>query len=186
MRSPRAAAAPASVYEIMKPLLEGHEDPVTVLVASEIEAISDVDIVGWANRHTALPGYAEDAAYVQLARSNPRNAVNLAKAHGHLRSLIARCFPDFDDKSDQAKEIARKLFLRRIRTYLDGELEPFLVCRMVSPIEERYDFPHWLGDLYNGCDWMDEIATREEASHLRWIIEQILAEKAEAQPFGSG
>ncbi|TIO11057.1 hypothetical protein [Mesorhizobium sp.] len=169
----------------MKPLLVGHEDPKTALVAREIEAISDVDIAGWANRHTAPPSYAEDAAYVQLARCNPRNAVNLAKAQGLLRSLIARCFPDFNDKSDEAKEIARKLFLRRIRTYLDGELEPFQVCRMVSPIEDRYDFPDWLGDLYNGCDWMDENATREQASHLRWMIEQILAKNAESQPFGS-
>ncbi|MER9069863.1 hypothetical protein NKJ73_07305 [Mesorhizobium sp. M0074] len=157
----------------------------TVLVAREIEAISDIDIVGWANRHKAARVYADDADYVQLVRCNPRNAVNLAKAHGHLRSLIARCFPDFNDKSDEAKEIARKLFLRRIRTYLDGDLEPFQVCRMVSPIEDKYDFPHWLGDLYNGCDWMDENATREQASHLRWMIEQILAENAEPQPFGS-
>ncbi|RUU26824.1 hypothetical protein [Mesorhizobium sp. M6A.T.Ce.TU.016.01.1.1] len=157
----------------------------TVLVAREIEAISDVDIVGWANSHTAPPSYAEDAAYVQLARCNPRNAVRLAKAHGRLRSLVARSFPDFNDKSDEAKEIARKLFLRRIRTYLDGEIEPFQICRMVSPIENKYDFPLWLGDLYNGCDWMDENATREQASHLRWMIEQILAENAELQSFGS-
>lgn len=157
----------------------------TVLVAREIEAISDVDIVGWANRHKVARVYSDDADYVQLVRCNPRNAVNLAKAHGHLRSLIARYFPDFNDKSDEAKEIARKLFLRRIRTYLDSDLDPFQVCRMVSPIEQKYDFPVWLGCLFDACDWMHESTTREQALHLRQAIEQILAENAERQPFGS-
>jgi hypothetical protein len=169
----------------MKPLLQGHEDPVTVLVAYEIEAISDGDIVRWANRHTAPPSYTEDAAYVQLVRSNPHSAISLKNAHGHLTSLVARCFPDFKGKSDEAREIARKLFLQRIRTYLDGEIEPFQVCSMVSSIENRYDFPPWLGDLYDACDWVDERTTREQASHLRETIEQTLAENAECQSFGS-
>ena len=169
----------------MKPFLEGDEDPMTVLIAREIEAISDADILSWAGLHAAPRNYAEDADYLQLVRCNPRNASSLKNAQGHLRSLIARCFPEFNDRSKEAREIARKLFLRRIRCYLDGEIEPIQVCLMVSPIEDKYDFPPWLGDLYDGCDWMDENATREQASHLRWMIEQILAENAEPQSSGS-
>ena len=157
----------------------------TVLVAREIEAISDADILGWAVRHVAPSTYAEDADYLQLVRSNPRDTISVENAQGHLRSLIARRLSDFDDKSEQAREIARKLFLRRIRSYLDGEIQPIQVCLMVSPIEDKCDYPSWLGDLYDGCDGMDQNATREQASHLRWMIEKVLTENTEPQPSGS-
>lgn len=167
----------------MRPLLKGHEDPVTVLLAREMEAITDADIVGWAGRHAAPLSYAQDSDYIQLVRLNPRNPASGGKPRQHLTSLVLRAFPEFDRKSRAAHQIARTLFLRRIRSYLDGDLEPMQICLMVAPIEVRYDFPPWLGDLYNACDWMDERTTREEAPHLRKAIEQILAEYAEQQPF---
>ena len=164
----------------MKPFLEGHEDPITVLVAREMEAISDADIVGWAGRHAAPPIYADDSDYLQLVRCNPRNALALGKAHDHLKLLVARRFPDFNDASAEAREIARKVFLRRIRTYLHSDIEPLQICRMVSPVEEKYDYPPWLGSLYDACDWMDERTTREQATHLRDEIEQILSDNGES------
>ncbi|RVC76482.1 hypothetical protein EN745_24585 [Mesorhizobium sp. M4A.F.Ca.ET.022.05.2.1] len=168
----------------MTPLLDGNEDPRTVLVAREIEAISDVDIVGWAGLHVASPSYADDDDYIELVRCNPRNALGLGKTHGHLKSLVARRFPDFDDSSVEAGEMARKLFLRRIRRYLQGEIRPFQICLMVSPIEQKYDSPHWLGGLFDACDWMDERTTLEQALHLRDAIEQILSDNGEHQPYG--
>ncbi|CAN7513945.1 hypothetical protein [Mesorhizobium sp. LjRoot246] len=169
----------------MKPLLEGHEDPITVLVAREIEAISDTDILGWANRHKASEAYAEDADYLQLRRSNPRNATSIENTRGHLLSLIARHFPGFNERSKEAEQIARKLFLRRLQAYLEGEIKPSDICCMVSPIEHRYDFPAWLGDLFNACDWLDERATPEQLPHLRNAIEQTLAANADFQRSGS-
>ncbi|QIA23226.1 hypothetical protein [Mesorhizobium sp. AA22] len=160
----------------MKTLLEGNEDPVMVLVARGMNAISDADIVDWASRHTAPLSYAYDSDYLQLVRCNPRNALALGKAHSHLTSLVARRFPNFNDRSAEAGDIARKLFLRRIRTYLHSDIEPLQICRMVSPIEEKYDYPHWLGSLYDACDWMDERTTRDQALHLRDEIEQILSD----------
>ncbi|WP_378952348.1 hypothetical protein [Mesorhizobium sp. ANAO-SY3R2] len=160
----------------MRPLLDGDEDPTTVLVAREIEAISVVDIVDWANRHAAAPAYAEDTNYQRLVRSNPRNVADINEAESRLKALITQCFPDFNIKSKDAEERARTVFLRRIRAYLDGELQPFQVCRMLTPIADAYGFPHWLHDFYEACDWIDERTTREHASHLRDGIEQILVE----------
>ncbi|PDQ17340.1 hypothetical protein CN311_30525 [Mesorhizobium sanjuanii] len=169
----------------MTAFLEGNEDPRTVLVAREIGAIFDADIVGWAGVHTAPPDYADDPDYLQLVRCNPRNALALGKVHGLLKSLIERRFPDFNEKSLETGEIARKSFLRRLRAYLQGDIEPIQVCRMASLIEQTYEYPHWLGDLYNACDWVDERTTREQASHLRDAIEQILADNGESQAYGS-
>ncbi|WP_292869209.1 hypothetical protein [Mesorhizobium sp.] len=162
------------------PLLDGCEDPITVLVAHEIKAISDADILGWAALHVAPPSYADDLDYLQLVRSNPRNAVALGKAHAHLRSLTARHFPNFNERSAEAGRMAREIFLRRLRIYLQDDIKPFHVCRMVSPIEARYDFPNWLGCLYDACDWTDERTTRAQAPHIRDTIEQILADNTES------
>ncbi|KUM27885.1 hypothetical protein AU467_14585 [Mesorhizobium loti] len=96
-----------------------------------------------------------------------------------MKSLVARQFPDFNDKSAEASERAREIFLRRLRSYLQDDVEPFHVCRMVSHIEQMYEFPHWLGDLYNACDWMDERTTQAQAPHIRDSVEQILADCAE-------
>jgi hypothetical protein len=168
----------------MKPFLEGHEDPVTVLLAREMEAISDSDIADWASRHTASSSYSQDPDYIQLVRFNRHNPGNAGKLQQHLTSLVLRIFPEFGYKSRITHDIARMLFLRRIRNYLDGDLDPMQICRMVAPIENRYDFPPWLGDLYNACDWMDERTTRDKAAHLRIAIEEILAENAERQSVG--
>ena len=53
----------------MKPFLEGNEDPVTVLLAREMEAISDADIVEWANRHAAPESYVHDPIIPSLCVS---------------------------------------------------------------------------------------------------------------------
>ena len=166
----------------MKPFLEANEDPVTVLVAREMEAISDADIVAWAGRHAAPLSYADDTDYLQLVRCNPRNALALGKAHGHLTSLVARRFPDFNHSSAVATEIARQLFLRRIRAYLHSDLKPFQICRMVHRIEAKYGYLQWLGGLYDACDWMDERTTRDQASDLRAAVEHILRNGTETRP----
>jgi len=169
----------------MKPFLEGHEDPVTVLLAREMEAISDADIVEWANRHAAPESYVHDPDYTQLVRFNRRNPDNGGKPRQCLMSLVGRVFPEFDYKSQAAHDIARTLFLRRIRSYLDGDLEPMQICRMVTPIEDAYDHPPWLGGLYDACDWMDERTTRGQATHLRDEIEQILSDNGDSLRFGA-
>jgi hypothetical protein len=165
----------------MKPFLEGHEDPITVLIARGMEAISNADIIAWAGRHAPPRSYADDSDYLQLVQCNPRNAMALGQAHDHLKSLVARRFPDFSDRSTHAHEIARELFLRRIRSYLHSDIEPLQICRMVSPIEEKYDYPLWLGSLYDACDWMDERTTRDQALHLKDEIERILSDKGESR-----
>ena len=37
---------------------------------------------------------------------------------------------------------------------IEGKSRIWDVCCMVSQIEERFDFPDWLGDMYNVCDWL--------------------------------
>jgi hypothetical protein len=158
--------------------LAAHEDPLTVLVAREIEAISDIDILVWAHGHTSQQSYGEDADFLQLVRSNPNNPNDVSRARHALKSFVARHFWDIDNASDAAKEIARGLFVRRLRAYLSDDSKPYDICGMVSAVERKYDFPPWLGDLFDSCDWLDPRATREQASHLQRAIERLLAQDA--------
>lgn len=159
----------------MKSVLEGHENPTTVLIAREINAVSDLEIIIWANRHRASESYANDADFLNLARSNPRNERNLGGARQHLGELVRRCFPAFSLTSKEGGEIARSIFLRRLEGYLEDASEPFQACLMLHPIESLYDYPEWLGDFDNGCDWIDRDTKREDAQHLHDVIAAILA-----------
>lgn len=159
----------------MKPVLEGHEKPTTVLIAREINAISDLDIIIWANRHRTFDGYADDADFLNLARSNPRNESNVGKARQHLNELVGRRFPAFSLTSKESEEIARSIFLHRLKEYLDDASKPFQTCLMLTPIESLYEYPEWLGDFDNGCDWIDQHTKREDAQHLHDVIAALLA-----------
>lgn len=35
---------------------------------------------------------------------------------------------------------------------------------MISPIEQAYDFPDWLGAMYDACDWIEP-----DTPHLRVV-----------------
>ncbi|HEV2506862.1 MAG TPA: hypothetical protein VGV39_27570 [Mesorhizobium sp.] len=159
----------------MKSVLEGHENPTTVLIAREINAISDLDIIIWANCHRASESYADDADFLDLTRSNPRNESNLGRARQHLGELVRRRFPAFSLTSKEGEEIARSIFLRRIEGYLEDASKPFQTCLMLAPIESLYDYPEWLGDFDNGCDWIDQHTRREDAQHLHDVIAVLLA-----------
>lgn len=159
----------------MKEVFDGSEDPLTVLVACEIEAVSDSDIIAWANTHLASAVYADDIDYLLLVRSNRLNAYDVACARERLRALVVRKFPDFSLKSKVAEAKARLVFLRCIRAYLDSEQQPFLVCRMLGPAEDLFGVPDWMHGFYDACDYIDERTPRRHAGHLAEGIARILA-----------
>lgn len=159
----------------MKEVFDGSEDPLTVLVALEIKAISDSDIIAWANTHVPSAVYADDLDYLLLVRSNRRNAYDVGCARERLWALVARKFPDFTLKSKVAEAKARLVFLRSIRAYLDSEQQPFLVCRMLAPTEDLLGVTDWMHGFYDACDYIDEQTPRRQAGHLTEGIAHIFA-----------
>ncbi|MEJ6783088.1 hypothetical protein [Aminobacter sp. Piv2-1] len=157
-------------------ILEGYEVPTAVLVAREMEIVSNAEIIGWANNHSSVAPYTEDMAFDELRRSNPRRATDVEMAATRLAALVQQHFPDFDKNSAEAEESVRNLFLRRLQEYCVSLTPPFTVCQMVQPIEEAYNFPVWLGDLYNACDWVDHRSTLQQAPQVGEAVARILAE----------
>ena len=72
------------------------------------------------------------------------------------------------------EDCGKAVLKARLERYLDSEDLPSTVCRMVSGIEQRFDYPKWLGDLYNVCDWSEEDSTREEFPWVKQEAERLV------------
>jgi hypothetical protein len=71
---------------------------------------------------------------------------------------------------------------RACERYLAGEIPPYDLCRLVSPIEQVFDFPRWLGNLYNACDWIEPETKREDVPHLEDEVTAMLAGLGDENP----
>jgi len=101
-----------------------------------------------------------------LAGLLPQRTEEIESAGGRFREIIGRYFPEFSLRTPVGLQWARAIFKRRCNDYVHGRITPFALCRIVSPIEEYCDFPGWLGNLYDACDWIEPGTKREDVPYL--------------------
>ena len=94
--------------------------------------------------------------------------------------------PDFLPQSLSAEILAAKYLINLIKRYLNDEITPLDICRVINNIDCDFMdaprdlpdnvayYPCWLGDLYNSCDWCDETWTNDSAPHLKQDLENQL------------
>jgi hypothetical protein len=149
------------------------------LVHREMEMLSDVDLVRWARgairQDDAVGADPDIVELASLQFGNPR----LPEARGLLRGAVMRANPHFDIRSADAQACGRRAFFQVCRRYLAEDLPPHELCRLVGPIEQTFDYPVWLGDFYNQCDWCEPKSTRSDFDHLAEYVTQFLAENAD-------
>ena len=125
---------------------------------------SDRDLVEWAVHELASAGaLADDPGVIQLAGLV---GTETDQARSVLARICARACPSMSLLSPEAERLAQRGLWRVCIRYLAGDIEPYELCRVVSPIEDVYNFPSWLGDLYNTCDWVGPSTRRAEVPHL--------------------
>lgn len=90
---------------------------------------------------------------------------------------------DFSPQSIGAELLAAKHLITVASEYLNDEATPMDVCRVVGKIDVGFlgasrglpdniaYYPEWLGNLYNSCDWCDDIWTSSSAPHLKEDLE---------------
>jgi len=61
---------------------------------------------------------------------------------------------------------AQAVLSRQGQYLLDGHTSVFAFFRLVERIENHFDFPPWLGDLANACDWCDPASSFATHPHL--------------------
>src|SRR5690242_12708663 len=152
------------------------------LLQREMEVVSDADLVRWARAairdDSALAADPDVGQLASLQFGNPR----LTEALTLLRSAVSRANPEFSTRSPDAQAFGRACLLDVCRRFLAEGLAPFELCRLVGPIEQTFDHPAWLGDLYNQCDWCEPSSTRSHFGHLVEYVTTFLAESSDAPP----
>ncbi len=98
---------------------------------------------------------------------------------GLLLKLSRAMDSDFSPQSISAEILAAKHLIKVASKYLNDEVTPMSVCRVVGKIDGGFlgaprglpdniaYYPDWLGNLYNSCDWCDDTWTSSSAPHLK-------------------
>ena len=143
------------------------QHPCQIFVEHELGAVSEAQLIDWACDVLASDGpLADDPTVVELAALNPRIQSDSDLASGYFRSVIERHFPDFTFQSPDGIRWTRATLRQRCDDYIQRRITPYEFCRVVSPVEQHFDYPSWLCDLYNACDWIDGNTKREDVPYL--------------------
>lgn len=100
-------------------------------------------------------------AVMEIVRLNRKQQTAVDRAPDLLRAyLVANPTPP-ENRPRSLEECGKAVLKARLERYRDSSDLPVTVCRMVSLIEDKFDYPAWLGELYNVCDWCEEDSSRE-------------------------
>ena len=129
------------------------------------------DVFEWAE---TLVRATPDSPVIGLLRERGRIQRGGSSLESLLDDLVAIVAPGFDLRSPAAEALAKSLLQARLEVYLAGQCQPWEVCRMIQPIETLYDFPDWLGSLYQACDWIGPASLPVDCRHLELHIREYL------------
>lgn len=93
---------------------------------------------------------------------------------------------DFEPVSEEGEEIAIEILNDLSELLLNEEITPRKFCLVVSRLEANFidfrridertfEYPPWLGDLWNQCDWCDESWTNSNSPHLISEVNKMLS-----------
>ena len=108
---------------------------------------------------------------------------------------IAEDKNDFTPISEKGEMIAIQMLIEFSEQLLQEKIKPYEFCRVVSVFDANFiglreisenvlEYPIWLGDLWNQCDWCDESWTNTSTPHL--IIEEVKRMLFENKTRGAG
>ena len=151
------------------------ECPLPIYIAYEVEYLNDREIIEWAIEYLPMSEYfSDDSNLIELVSINTKLIRDVEKAGSYLSNFISRQWPEFDIKNCKSELYAKKYFHQRLRQYLEGQCRPYDVCKMIPAIEQLFDFPAWLGNMYNACDWIESDTKPADCRHLELEIEETL------------
>jgi len=130
--------------------------PLEIYVGYFIDYYDELAVVDWAaNYFEGSSLHSQVDTFIELMCINIKQQRELERAVNLLAAFVRDHWPDFKIAGPEAEAIANAYFRERLEQYLVHECSPWDVCKLINPIEQIYDFPAWLGNMYNQCDWIE-------------------------------
>lgn len=90
---------------------------------------------------------------------------------------ISKDINGFEPVSDEGEKLAIIILNEYCQKFIDQEITPYKFCRLVQRLDaafvdfrelsdNEFEYPPWLGDLWNCCDWCDGSWTNDNSPHL--------------------
>ncbi len=127
---------------------------------------------------TDLEAWAEDELRKEEPHPDACEMFNLSEEEAEKQSLrLAADILKFHPISEKGEKWAKDLLNRYCEKLLNEEIAPFEFCRLVQLFDANFlgmrtlengspEYPEWLGDLWNNCDWCDESWNLSNSPHL--------------------
>jgi hypothetical protein len=146
----------------------------------QLDVLSAADLVRWARAARHQDATLSDTPDLEALAQLPLSDYHLTETAPVLfRKVVANAHPQFDIRSKDAEAYGRSLLLDLCKRLVVDKTGPYRLCQAVGSIEVTFDYPEWLGDFVNQCDWCEPNSTRENFGHLIEYAERFLAEHSE-------
>ena len=152
------------------------ESPLPTYIAYSVGFYDDRDLIDWVLAYLpASEHFSNDPDLQEIGWINTKQVREIENAGKILDNFVQKMWPGYELKGNsKAEHYAKRCFKRRLESYVEGDCSPWMVCRMISSIEHYFDFPDWLGGMYNACDWIEPNTPRVDCRHLEDAVIQTL------------
>ncbi|MEW4453814.1 hypothetical protein AB1L30_14160 [Bremerella sp. JC817] len=148
--------------------------PEQLLAEALMEESSADEIHRWACHRLALGDTSQ--VIESMVACDPCSPDARQTLVGFLRQIVATEVPAFSDIGTEVQCVARRILAERLQMFLDGKIRPAELCRTVNRFDAQFleatPAATWLGDLYNGCDWIDGTSYDPSPGEVPYLVEE--------------
>ena len=133
-----------------------------------------------------LEAWAESELRKDVPHADACEMFNLSEEEAEKNSIrLAAEVLNFEPVSEKGEKWAKVLLKQYCKKLLSEEITPFEFCRLVQVFDANFlglrtlengslEYPAWLGDLWNNCDWCDETWSLSNSTHLEAEARKVL------------
>ncbi|HEY3932858.1 MAG TPA: hypothetical protein VGM58_10885 [Verrucomicrobiae bacterium] len=147
-----------------------------LFVEFSIDAATEDEVVTWACRIISSNSeLANDKLVIEIAALKPGISDDRSEIAGLFKKLLFTKFPNFKFQASENINFAKAVLKKNCEEFLNGNANAGKLRQLVFQIEIAFDFPRWLGDLYNNLDGVEDFAMTESESFLTKETKEVCA-----------
>ena len=145
-------------------------------IGNKLGILSAADVVNWiVDNLNKFDDFGDAVELNEIIDCVGRPEQARDKGMNFVEQYLKRRRPGFKLGNAESEACAKVWFKSVLENYLNEHPQkPWDVCKLVHPLEEHYNFPKWMGDLYNLCDWLEPDSEAVDCRYLEDGIRDIL------------